>query len=82
MRIEEVEPTNNRAERALRKGVLWRKGSFGSDSANGARFAERMLTVSETLRLHGHNVVDFIEAAIRSHLTGTRPPSLLNALSG
>ena len=82
MRIEEVEPTNNRAERALRKGVLWRKGSFGSDSINGARFAERMLTVSETLRLQGRNVVDFIEAAIRSHLTGTRPPLLLNASSG
>ena len=30
-----VEPTNNRAERALRFGVLWRKGSLGTASAKG-----------------------------------------------
>src|SRR5437773_6241983 len=30
-----VEPTNNGAERALRPAVLWRKGSFGSDSIAG-----------------------------------------------
>lgn len=72
-----VEPTNNRAERALRKGVLWRKGSFGSDSAAGSRFAERMLTVSESLRMQGRCVVDFVEAAIRARIAGTPAPSLL-----
>ena len=30
-----VEPTNNRAERALRLGVLWRKSSLGTASASG-----------------------------------------------
>jgi transposase len=45
-----VEPTNNAAERALRRGVLWRKRSFGSQSERGLRFAERMLTVVTTLR--------------------------------
>jgi transposase len=35
--VEGVEPTNNVAERALRPAVLWRKGSFGSDSAAGSR---------------------------------------------
>ena len=29
---------NNVAERALRPAVLWRKGSFGSDSDAGSRF--------------------------------------------
>ena len=29
VRVEGVEPTNNTAERAIRPGVLWRKGSFG-----------------------------------------------------
>lgn len=28
VRVEGVEPTNNAAERAVRAGVLWRKGSF------------------------------------------------------
>ena len=47
-RVEGVEPTNNVAERALRPAVLWRKGSFGSDSEAGSRFAERLLTVAAT----------------------------------
>src|ERR687891_441824 len=34
--VEGVEPTNNAAERALRPGVLWRKGSFGSQSQRGS----------------------------------------------
>jgi transposase len=29
-KVEGLEPTNNAAERAIRKAVLWRKGSFGS----------------------------------------------------
>lgn len=28
----DVEPTNNRAERALRRAVLWRRRSFGTQS--------------------------------------------------
>jgi len=38
-----VEPTNNAAERAVRAGVLWRKGSFGTQTASGSRFVERIL---------------------------------------
>ena len=76
-RVEGVEPTNNAAERAVRKGVLWRKGSFGSHSAEGSRFAERMLTVSESLRAQGRSILDFLEASIRARLTGASRPSLL-----
>jgi transposase len=46
-----VEPTNNHIERLLRSGVLWRKRSFGCHSAAGCRFVERILTVTQTLRL-------------------------------
>ena len=77
-----VEPTNNRAERVLRKAVLWRKGSFGSDSAAGCRFAERMLTASETLKVQGRNLVDFVEASIRAQAVGRSHPSLLTVRSG
>jgi transposase len=41
-----VEPTNNAAERAIRPGVLWRKGRFGTPSAAGSRFVEAMMAVS------------------------------------
>jgi transposase len=40
VRFEGVEPTNNAAERAIRPGVLWRKGSFGTYNAQGSRFVE------------------------------------------
>src|SRR2546430_1032925 len=46
-----VEPTNNRAERALRFGVLWRKRSQGTASPKGNRWVERILSLKETIRL-------------------------------
>ncbi len=72
-----VEPTNNAAERALRPAVLWRRRSFGSHSATGSRFAERMLTVAATLKQQGRNIVDYITAACEASLHGTLFPSLL-----
>jgi transposase len=72
-----VEPTNNAAERALRPAVLWRKGSFGTHSATGSRFAERMLTVATTLKQQGRNVVDYVAHACVASLQGQPPPSLL-----
>lgn len=72
-----VEPTNNRAERALRAFVIWRKVSFGSQSERGCLFAQRIMTVSQTLRLQGRSVCAFLIEACRAHLAGTRSPSLL-----
>jgi transposase len=46
-----VEPTNNRAERALRFGVIWRKRCFGCQSDKGARWAERILSLKEPVVL-------------------------------
>src|SRR5262249_60745761 len=45
-RAEGIEPTNNASERALRHAVIWRRISGGTDSADGSRVAERMLTVA------------------------------------
>src|SRR5512132_3933284 len=50
---EGVEPTNNRAERALRFAVLWRKMMQGTYNAKGDRWVERILSVRETCRLRG-----------------------------
>jgi transposase len=76
-RVEGVEPTNNVAERALRPVVLWRKGSFGSDSELGSRFAERLLTVVASCRQQGRHLLDFLVAAGEAALQGTAAPSLL-----
>ena len=75
--VEGVTPTNNDAERPLRSAVLWRKGSFGSQSRGGSEFAERMLTVTATLRKQKRNVLEFLVEAIQAHDNGTKPPSLL-----
>jgi len=65
-----VEPTNNRAEQAIRQAVLWRKGSFGTQSERGARYVERILTVCSTCRLQERSVIEYLRDACRCHLTG------------
>lgn len=77
VRVEGVEPTNNTAERAVRPGVLWRKGSWGTQSAAGSRFAERMLTVVATLRQQKRNVLAYVTAACQAAIRGEVSPSLL-----
>jgi transposase len=71
------EPTNNAAERAIRPGVLWRKGSFGTQSADGSRFVEAMMPVVATLKQQHRNVLDYLTAACEAVLRGEGAPSLL-----
>jgi transposase len=77
LRHEGVEPTNNAGERALRHAVIWRKLSFGTQSAAGSRFVETMLTVIETCRQQRRNAFAFLTAAVQSHLAHQSAPSLL-----
>jgi transposase len=77
LRHEGVEPTNNAGERSLRHAVIWRKLSFGTQSASGSRFVETMLTVIETCRQQGHNAFSFLTAAVEAHLANQPAPSLL-----
>lgn len=76
---EGVEPTNNHIERLLRRAVLWRKRSFGSGSEAGCRFVERILTVVQTRRLQGRNVLEYLQEAIQAHWIGLPCPKLLPA---
>jgi transposase len=75
-----VEPTNNAAERAIRPGVLWRKGSFGTQSPEGSRVVEAMMTVVATLKQQHRNVLDYVTAACEAALWGGPAPSLLPTL--
>ncbi len=72
-----VEPTNNAAERAIRPGVLWRKGSFGTHSPDGSRFVEAMMTVVATLKQQHCHVLDYLTVACAASLSGQPIPSLL-----
>jgi len=74
--VEGVEPTNNAAERSLRHAVIWRKLSFGTQSAGGSRFVERMLTVIETCRKQKRDVFSWMVDAVQAHLAHRPTPSL------
>lgn len=74
---EGVEPTNNAAERALRRGVIWRKHSFGTQSKSGTLFVERILTTVMTLRQQKRNVLDYLTTACKAATLGVTAPSLL-----
>jgi len=75
--VEGVEPTNNRAERDLRPAVQMRKLSFGTDSARGSRFFERIMTVVMTLRLHKRALLDWLAEAYEAFRLRRAIPSLL-----
>jgi transposase len=62
---EGVEPTNNRAERALRFAVLWRKIMQGTYNEKGDRWVERILSVRETCRLRGQSTFPALVEAVR-----------------
>jgi transposase len=75
-----VEPTNNRAEQALRPAVLWRKGSFGTQSAAGSVFVERLLCVVESCSLLERNLLQLLTALCSAPQEGRPVPSLLPTL--
>jgi transposase len=77
--VEGVEPTNNAAERALRHAVIWRKLSFGTQSASGSRFVERMLTVIETCRRVGRDAFAWLTQTVAAHFRRDTAPLLLAA---
>jgi transposase len=76
---DDVEPTNNHAERELRAFVLWRKRSFGTQSDRGNLFAERLMTVAHTARKQNRNVLGFLTACCTAARDGAGAPSLLSA---
>ena len=75
--IEGIQPTNNAAEQALRHAVIWRKLSFGTQSASGSRFVERLLTVIETCRRQSRNVFSWLVESVQAHIQQQPTPSLL-----
>lgn len=70
---EGVEPTNNRAERALRFGVLWRKRSLGTQSEKGNRWVERVLSFRETCRLKAKATFPVLVDCIKSYFQNAQP---------
>src|SRR3954463_4747156 len=72
-----IEPTNNAAEQAIRPAVLWRKGSFGTQSAAGNRFVTRVLSVAATCRQQDRSLLAYLTAVCIAAQAGHPIPSLL-----
>jgi transposase len=68
-----VEPTNNRAERALRFAVLWRKRSYGTQSDKGNRWVERILSLKQTCRIRSMPVFPILVNAIDAYFKEQMP---------
>lgn len=71
-----VEPTNNHAERALRGSVIYRKLSLGTQSQDGERRIERLLSVHTTCRLQRRPLHDYLVDALAAHTRGDPAPLL------
>lgn len=68
-----VEPTNNRAERALRFAVLWRKRSYGTQSDKGNRWVERILSLKQTCRMRAIPLFPILVNAIDAYFKEQKP---------
>jgi transposase len=71
-----VEPTNNHAERGLRGAVIYRKLSLGSQSEQGERTIERLLSASVTCRLRKQSLYDYLTHVLTAHARGDPIPTL------
>jgi transposase len=67
-----VEPTNNRAERALLWGPV-AQTLAGDSQCQGNRWVERILSLKETCRLHARSTYQVLVDAVASLFTNQQP---------
>jgi transposase len=77
VRVAGIEPTNNSAERSLRPAVLWRKVSFGTQSARGSRFVASMLTVLLSCQQQQRNALAYLTTCCQAFYASRPVPSLV-----
>ena len=63
---ENIDPTNNISERELRALVIIRKISNGSMSTRGANATAMLLSIIQTLRFDGKNVLQGLQAILKT----------------
>jgi transposase len=71
-----VEPTNNHAERGLRGAVIYRKLSLGSQSEQGERTIERLLSASVSCRLQRRSLFAYLTDVLNARTRGDPIPAL------
>jgi transposase len=73
----DVEPTNNRAEQAIRFVVIDRHITQGTRSETGRRWSERIWTTIATCVGQGRSVFEYLEKCVGNWFEGRPSPSLL-----
>jgi transposase len=73
---DDVEPTNNHAERGLRGAVIYRKLSLGSQSEQGEQTIERLLSASLTCRLQNRSLFAYLADVLTANIRGDPIPAL------
>jgi transposase len=71
-----VTPTNNHAECSLRSAVIYRKLCLGSQSEDGERRTERLLSAHTTCRLQQRSLFAYLTDALTAHARGDPVPAL------
>jgi transposase len=74
--IDGVEPTNNHAERGLRRAVIHRKLSLGSQSDRGEQTIERLLSASITRPLQRRSLFAYLSELLSANIRGDPIPHL------
>ena len=78
--IDNVEPTNNYAERYLRHSVIWRKKYFCTRSDYGSEYVARTMSIIMTCRLQSRSSFEFICQVLQNYfIKTTAPPFLITA---
>ena len=77
LEVENVEPTNNTAERGLRPSVIWRKKYFCTRSDYGTEYIARSASINVTCRLQGKSYFEFLSTLMQNHFTGKQTSALL-----
>lgn len=72
-----IAPTNNAAEQSLRRAVIFRKLSFGTESGSGSDVIATTFSVVETCRRLGRDAQTDIHDAVKAHFQNQPPPQLL-----
>ena len=72
----ELEPTNNRAEQAIRFVVIDRHITQGTRSEAGRRWCERIWTVIATCAARKISAVEYLGECVRNYFAGEPSPSL------
>lgn len=76
--VNEVDPTNNAAERAIRPAVIARKLSAGNRSPAGAETHSILASLAATARQHGANLVEAVRDLLRNRDPNYVTPLLFN----